>query len=197
MFVARTAAIPALALLVAGAAIACGANEAASDAGLSSSSGACPASFVEVATASCHAEGLACTYLVPCATFPANAVCTCTGGVFSCSGFGDAGTACPAATAGKCPVAERSANGLFCSDLGLICTYPSACTGIPTYDTCQCVGGRTAEEQPHYECDSPCQSDGSTVAPPSPDATVPDATATPDADHPDAPVDAPSPDSGD
>jgi hypothetical protein len=196
MFVGRTAAIPALALLVAGVAIGCGANEAASDAGLSSANGACPVSFGDVATASCHVEGLSCTYLVPCATFPANAVCTCTGGLFSCSGFGDAGTSCPAATTGKCPLAERSANGLFCSDLGLICTYPSACTDIPTYDPCQCVGGGTPDEQSHYECDSPCQADGSTV-PPAPDATVPDATATPDANRPDAPIDAPSPDSAD
>jgi hypothetical protein len=140
----------------------------------------CPTSFAEVATATCSVEGQSCTFLVPCTTFPANAICVCTGGSFTCSGFGDAGTACPAAaTTEKCPGTEMAANGLFCSDLGLICTYASACTGIPEYDSCQCVGGRTATEQAHFECTMPCIPVGDGAAPNLEDASAPDANAAP------------------
>ncbi len=179
------------AVLVGGAAIACGANTLSSGAAVSSSEPACPASFGDVATATCHLEGQACTYLVSCATFPSNAVCTCTGGAFACSGYGDAGTACVAlATTGKCPLSERAADGLFCSDLGLICPYPSPCSAIPAYDSCQCVGGRTADEQPHYECTSACETDAAGVPDQSDasDASVPDAEAPADAKGPDAPT---------
>ena len=140
----------------------------------------CPTSFAEVASANCSVEGQSCTFLVPCATIPAYAICVCSGGSFACSGFGDAGTACPVlTTTEKCPVTETGANGLFCSDLGLICTYASACTGIPEYDSCQCVGGRTATEQSHFECTMPCVPTGDGAAPNLEDASPPDADAVP------------------
>jgi hypothetical protein len=190
MLVERTFSAALIVAVAAGLATACGADTATTDAGLSSTGPACPASFGDVATASCSVEGQACTYLVPCAAFPSNAVCTCTGGTFTCTGYGDAGTACvELTTTGKCPLSELSANGLFCTDLGLICTYPSTCTGIPAYDSCQCVGGRTPDEQSHYECTSPCESDAA------PMTIVPDATVVPDAAAPTdakAPVDSPS-----
>jgi hypothetical protein len=78
-------------------------------------------------------------------------------------------------TTEKCPATEVVARGLFCSELGLICPYASACAGIPAYDECQCVGGRTATETAHFECTSACE--GSLDAGPSgaPDATSSDA----------------------
>jgi hypothetical protein len=190
--------LAAVATVFIGAVVACGADTASSSAGLSSTP-PCPSSFGDVATASCRVEGQSCTYLVPCATFASNAICTCSGGAFTCTGYGDAGTACVAlATTGKCPLSEVAANGLFCSDLGLVCTYASACSGIPAYDSCQCVGGRTADEQAHYECTSPCQADAApmTSAPldaSTPDAGPPDANPPADAQSPDdSPADAPS-----
>jgi hypothetical protein len=203
MLQGRTRAVLAAAVVGSGLAIACGADSLSSKAGLSSNEPPCPASFDDVATASCRAEGQSCTYLVSCATFPSNAVCTCTGGAFACTGYGDAGTACVAlSTTGKCPLSERAANGLFCSDLGLICPYASACSGIPAYDSCQCVGGRTPDDQPHYECTSPCTTDAAPMTSPPADASVPDTSlpdaATPnDANHPDAPTDAATPDAAD
>jgi hypothetical protein len=140
----------------------------------------CPTSFAAVASATCSVEGQSCTFLVPCTTFPANAICVCAGGSFTCSGLGDTGTACPTlTTTEKCPVSETAANGLFCSDLGLICTYASACTGIPEYDSCQCVGGRTATEQSHFECTMPCVPTGDGAATNVEDASSPDADAAP------------------
>jgi len=147
----------------------------------------CPASFAAVATATCSVEGQSCPYLVPCTTFASNAVCVCTGGSFVCSGYGDAGTACPVLTTTQaCPVSERAASGLFCSDLGLICTYPTACPGIPEYDACQCVGGRTADEQTHFECNLPCVPvDG--AAPSLSDASPLEASTTEDDAAPEPP----------
>jgi hypothetical protein len=146
---------------------------------------ACPASFTAVASASCSLEGQACTYLAPCATFAANATCVCTGGAFVCTGFGDAGASCPVLTMTQsCPLTETSASGLFCSDLGLICTYKSACPGIPAFDSCQCVGPRTVDEQSHFECNMPCIPLGDASALPPADATVSDATTGSDAAEP-------------
>jgi hypothetical protein len=148
----------------------------------------CPSSFGDVATATCSVEGQSCSYLAPCTTFTANAVCVCTGGSFVCGGFGDAGTACPVLTTTEmCPKSESSANGLFCTEPGLSCPYPSACAGIPAYDTCYCAGGRTADEQPHFECSSPCVP-GADATAPSPDAsTPPDARPSDDAQADSAP----------
>jgi hypothetical protein len=150
----------------------------------------CPASFIDVATASCSLEGQACTYLAPCATFASDATCVCTGGAFVCSGFGDAGVTCPVLTTTEsCPLSETSANGLFCSDLGLICTYQSACPGIPAFDSCQCVGPINADDESHFECNMPCILVDDAAVPPAADASMPDATG-PDAEPP---VDAPAP----
>jgi hypothetical protein len=163
------------------------ASLALDDGGASASSvvqPACPASFAAVASASCSLEGQACPYLVPCPTLPSNATCVCTGGSFVCTGFGDAGTSCPTLTMTQsCPLSERSASGLFCSDLGLICTYKSACPGIPTFDSCQCVGGNTADEQSHFECNMPCilAGDAAAALPPTTDASAPDAMGSDDA----------------
>jgi hypothetical protein len=142
---------------------------------------ACPATFAAVAGASCSIEGQSCTYLAPCTTFASNATCVCTGGSFSCTGFGDASTSCPVlSTTEQCPATEKSASGLFCSDLGLVCTYPSVCPGIPTFDSCQCIGARSADEKNHFECSGSCILLGDATAP-SPEASPPDAAAT-DAD---------------
>jgi hypothetical protein len=155
----------------------------------------CPASFIDVATASCSLEGQACTYLAPCATFAADATCVCTGGAFVCSGFGDAGVTCPVLTTTQsCPLSETSANGLFCSDLGLICTYQSACPGIPAFDSCQCVGPINADDESHFECNMPCIPVGDATVPPA-DASMPDA-AGPDVAEPPVDAPAPSPDGG-
>ena len=168
------------------------------DGGASSQSApspACPPSFTAVASASCSVEGQVCPYLAPCATFAANATCVCTGGAFVCTGFGDAGVSCPVLTTTQsCPLTERSASGLFCSDLGLICTYKSACPGIPTFDSCQCVGPRTVDEQSHFECNMPCIPLGDAAAPLPADGSVSDATTGSDVAEP--PVDAAPPAEG-
>ena len=140
----------------------------------------CPARFADVATATCSVEGQSCTFLGPCATFPSNVTCICTGGTFTCDGFAEAGTACPVLTTQPCPVSEKVASGLFCSEPGLICTYPSACAGIPAYDSCQCIGGVTADDQPHFECAAACVRVADATAPRM-DATAPDAQAQGDA----------------
>jgi hypothetical protein len=160
--------------LAAISAVSLGAVIAACSAATAPSSGAppsdaeppCPARFGDVATATCTLEGQSCTFLSPCLTFATNATCTCTGGSFTCTGFGDAGTSCPIlTTAETCPASERAASGLFCSALGLVCTYPSACQGIPAYDSCQCIGGLTAGDQPHFECNAPCTPTADAAAP--------------------------------
>jgi hypothetical protein len=157
---------------------ACSPSASGTSGGPLSTQPACPASFAAVGGASCSVEGQACTYLVPCPTFPSNATCVCRGGSFSCTGFGDASTSCPAlSTTQACPVTEKSASGLFCSDLGLICTYASVCRGIPTFDSCQCIGARSADEQSHFECSRPCVLLGDATAP-SPEASPPDAAGT-------------------
>jgi hypothetical protein len=192
MLVGTTRAILAAVVLAGGTFAACATSPMTSTGQLSAGP-TCPASFGDVATASCTVQGQTCTYLVSCPAFPSNAVCTCSGGSFTCSGFGDAGTACvELTTTGKCPGSERSANGLFCSDPGLICTYPSPCKGIPTFDQCQCVGGTTPDDQAHYECTSPCEMDAAPMTS-VPDASGPDAVSPVDANAPaDSPSDAPS-----
>lgn len=146
--------------------VAAACSSVGSSRGSSSALSSCPGNFAAVANASCGLEGQVCTYLVPCPTFAANATCVCTGGSFTCTGFGDASTSCPVlSTTQPCPMTERSASGLFCSDLGLICTYPSVCPGIPTFDTCQCIGARSADEQNHFECTSSCVLAGDATAP--------------------------------
>lgn len=150
----------------------------------------CPASFIDVATASCSLEGQACTYLAPCATFAANATCVCTGGAFVCNGFGDAAVTCPVLTTTEsCPLSETSANGLFCSDPGLMCTYKSACPDIPAFDTCECVPPINADDELHFECSMPCIPVGDATVPPAVDAGLPDAGS----DVVEPPVDAPAP----
>jgi hypothetical protein len=176
-----------------GALIACSATSSNSSSSASSTAQPpCPASYADVASASCSVEGQVCPFLAPCATFATNASCVCSGGRFACSGFGDAGVACPVlSTTEACPVSERVASGLFCSDLGLICTYASACTSIPAYDTCQCVGGRTATEGNHFQCVASCMPTGDAIAPgPVPEAGTADATSGDDAPADGPPADA-------
>jgi hypothetical protein len=174
-------------------AVACSSNSSnsSSSSGVSTGAPPCPASFADVASASCSVEGQVCPFLVPCVTFAANASCVCSGGHFVCAGFGDAGTACPVlSTTQACPINETAADGLFCSDLGLICTYPSACSGIPAYDSCQCVGGRTTDEGPHFECIQPCILTGDATPPAPEDGGASDAKAADDAPTSDGAADA-------
>ena len=144
----------------------------------------CPLSYELAATASCS-DGQICPYLAACEPIAGNATCVCSGGHFACTGVpgvdldaaaGDASPACPLlATTEVCPTTEASARGLFCSEPGLICHYPSACTSIPAYDSCQCVAGRTVDEGVHFECTPACEA--------LPDAGYRDAN-TPDANAP-------------
>jgi hypothetical protein len=150
-----------LAVFAAGAVDAC---NTVTSTGLGNTAGpepACPASLDAVSSATCTAEGQACSYLYPCVTIPASATCVCSGGHFECHSP-DGGSlddaSCPVLkTTEVCPASERSADGLFCSELGLICYYPSACASVPAYDPCQCVGGRTDAEGPHFECSVSCE----------------------------------------
>jgi hypothetical protein len=159
----------------------------------------CPVSFDQVAAASCGVEGQVCTYLYPCPVIAGSATCTCAGGHFACTtpdgGVLDDSSACPVLTTiEKCPQTEEAASGLFCSESGLICYYPSACPSVPGYDSCQCVGGRIDADIPHFECASSCEGipDGGTVPA---DGSTPDAKVM-DASQPDAPAEAAPPSDG-
>jgi hypothetical protein len=167
-----------LAALGALAAVACSSTGQATGAS-SVAAPPCPTSYADVASATCTVEGQQCVLPVPCAVFPASATCTCSGGQFACTASdSDAAPGCVAlSTTEMCPRSELSANGLFCSEMGLICTYPSACPSVPTFDTCQCVGGLTAAQGPHFECSMACEvTDGGSM-PTLDDAGAPDGRA--------------------
>jgi len=94
----------------------------------------------------------------------------------------DSAPTCPAsANSENCPAFESSANQSGCTELGLVCAYPSACQGTPYYDTCQCVPDPTGSGgTPQFECLASCVL--------FPDASLPDEAATSDAAS-DAPPD--------
>jgi hypothetical protein len=188
----KTSRAPALVFgLVAAALAACSAANAPTGSGASASNSAppCPASLDDVASAVCTVEGQTCPYLFPCEPISASTSCVCSGGRFACGappgGAGDASCSTPA-PAETCPSTELKANGLFCNEPGLICPYPSPCSGIPAYDECQCTGPRTANETAHFECTTPCEARPD-ASPQAPDASTPD--ATPSDANPDAPTD--------
>lgn len=147
----------------------------------------CPPSLSAALTASCSSASETCPYLYTCDGFGAPATCACDGHSFLCTDsanvpFTDDGAAptCTPLDASKgCPLSEFAANLAACTDLGLQCTYPSACKGTPAFDTCQCIPDPTGGGAvPHYECIPGC-----TVFP-RPDAAPADAAIDASADAP-------------
>ena len=115
------------------------ASETATDAGQ------CPASVARTIGAACQAEGLYCAPTYDCALVQVPLSCTCMQGLFVCiDGAGntvDAGgtPGCPAPLDASCPSTETSATMAACSEVGLMCSYPSACEG--GVDSCECMAG--------------------------------------------------------
>jgi hypothetical protein len=147
----------------------------------------CPASLAAALNASCGSAPQTCTFLYACNSFSATATCTCQGGRFACNDVADAAIqdedsapTCPAsANSESCPAFESSANQSGCTELGLVCAYPSACPGNPDYDTCQCIPDPTGSgATPHFDCQASC-------------TLFPDASLPEEAGPSDAPSDAP------
>jgi hypothetical protein len=182
----------ATAAVLAGAPLACSKTpvSALSDELTSDEQPICPASLDLALSASCGTEGASCSYLVPCVPIAGSASCVCAGGHYTCTtppdgGAIDDGSApCPTlATTELCPASEIKAQGLFCTESGLICDYPSACPSTPGFDTCQCTPARDDAEALHFECSPSCEEllDGSTGSLPEaglPDGAFPDGGST-------------------
>jgi hypothetical protein len=131
-------------------AAACGGSEAVSSSAQSDAAAVCPATPSETIGAACAVAGLHCGPRYTCGITEATLLCVCSGGTFHCTdGAGnplDKGAApgCPApARGGTCPSTERGAQLSSCGEQGLLCAYPSACTG--RFDQCQCFPGPTID----------------------------------------------------
>lgn len=138
--------------LSAAASVACGgsdgssASQAMADASdMVSDAGQCPASVARTIGAACEPEGLYCAPTYDCALVQVPLSCTCMQGFFVCiDGAGDTIDAgetprCPAPLDASCPSSETSAGSAACTEVGLICSYPSACDG--GMDSCECMAG--------------------------------------------------------
>ena len=151
----------------------------------------CPASFIDVATASCSLEGQACTYLAPCATFAANATCVCTGGAFVCNGFGDAAVTCPVLTtteacpavgdAGEWPLLQRPGPHVHLQEC------------LPGHPRLRHVPVRPARSTPTTSCTSSARCRASRWATPPCRRPWTPACPTRGSDVVEPPVDAPAP----
>jgi hypothetical protein len=133
----------------------------------------CPATVEQAAGVVCTMEGLACSPQYMCGVAVATATCTCTAGAFLCTDVTgvtigpDASPACPATAAtATCPAAESIASGRACTEQGLMCFYPSACSeNAADYDTCECSpvvlsdGGTTLQ----FQCSVGCNYDAALV----------------------------------
>jgi hypothetical protein len=195
----------AAALVAAGAVAACSSNDTASP-GTPDAEAVCPATLDATAGHACAVEGLACSPTYACGLVQATATCACEGGFFGCKDVtgralaaGDV-PACPSfdAGAGVCPSTERAAAVASCTEVGLLCTYPSACPAARLLDQCQCrttttTAGVTAFR---FDCGPPCPPADAAV--PVVDASSPADSSAPgvDGNHDetgsDATVDSPS-----
>ncbi|MGA7119917.1 MAG: hypothetical protein WBY94_07470 [Polyangiaceae bacterium] len=145
------------------------APETAADAGnIATDAGQCPASLGGTVGVSCQAEGLFCAPTYTCDLIQIPLLCTCTKGLFVCTdGVGNAVDAgetpgCPAPAAASCPLSENSATMAACSQIGLICPYPSACDAGT--DSCECVPAAMEEAGPNlvFQCQTTCISSDAT-----------------------------------
>jgi len=128
----------------------------------------------------CGVEGLVCYPQYPCGVTPGIATCTCTGGFFACvdtTGQSLEDGAAPRCTAnggteacpsGKvcppmatCPATEAFARVQKCTEVNLMCAYPSTCAGARDYDICQCVPVDAGALQ--FVCPPPCDYDAALV----------------------------------
>jgi hypothetical protein len=141
-------ALAAAATAVASAGPGCGGSRESSSA-LPDAQAMCPATPEQTVGAACAVAGLRCGPAYTCGLLDVTLLCICTGGAFRCTdGRGTpidtAGAiTCPgAASAGSCPVTERSAQLAPCSEQGLLCAYRSSCPN--KFDPCQCSPGATA-----------------------------------------------------
>jgi hypothetical protein len=129
------------------AAAACGSSsKTPSGARLDADATVCPATPDEAISAACTVPGLQCGPQYTCGVTQVTLLCVCTNGVFQCTdGAGNLlirgdTPACPGkTTAGSCPAAEADAQLMPCGEQGLLCAYPSRCSG--RFDQCQCFPG--------------------------------------------------------
>jgi hypothetical protein len=162
----------------------------------------CPTSLFAAIGVPCATEGLTCWPEYPCGISSAIATCTCTAGLFVCADvtgktLDDGGLPhCPAQPAsGTCPATETLASERPCVESGLMCAYPSTCSGPREYDVCECFTGTLTNGQVglRFECPTPCDYDAGLAdevsAAPTVDATTIDAPAL-DAPVEDGPRDA-------
>jgi len=134
--------------------------------------------------APCGSEGLVCSPEYPCGILQATATCTCTAGVFVCTDITGKALAeggspqCPALDASAaCPATETIASLRACGNAGLMCFYPSTCSGGQEYDTCVCFTGTISDGGMglRFECTPACDYDAAPIdAGPTVDATAPD-----------------------
>jgi hypothetical protein len=109
----------------------------------------CPATPDETIGAACGVAGLRCGPQYTCGVLSVSLSCICTGGAFQCTdGAGNplvpgAPLDCPATQpTASCPATETGAQFASCTEVGLLCAYPSACPG--RLDSCQCLSGQIA-----------------------------------------------------
>jgi hypothetical protein len=159
-------------LAAAGAAAACSSSPASRSG--ADAEAVCPSTLDATAGRACAVEGLACSPLYACGLVQATASCVCAGGFFGCTDVtgralaaGDV-PACPAFDGGgNCPASERAASVASCSEVGLLCAYPSACPAVRLLDQCECrptttPSGATALR---FDCGAPCPSSVDAAAP--------------------------------
>jgi hypothetical protein len=125
-------------------------------------SAVCPATPEETVGAACALPGLRCGPQYACGILQVALLCVCTDGVFRCTdatgAMLDAAVtpACPGVSPPEaCPSTERAANLAACTEQGLLCAYPSACSSS-RFDQCQCFPGAMANGQfgLRFECNS-------------------------------------------
>jgi hypothetical protein len=130
----------------------------------------CPTNVEKQNGTACEApDGYLCPTSFPCADppIPQQANCVCSGGKWRCSyASGEGGAIAPGSAPvclegesdadNSCPLNE--APGVPCTVAGLLCyypgeqckgaTFPDTDAGLPSTDTCQCVGGSDAGSEP-------------------------------------------------
>ena len=162
--------------LVAAASVACGSSNSGSAApnvedgstgATATDAGQCPASLAGTVGVACQPEGLFCAPAYTCNLIQIPVLCTCAKGSFACTDWVgnrvDAGEtpSCPGPVDASCPPSEKSATMAACSEVGLVCPYPSACDGGT--DSCECMPGALVTGGPNlvFECQTTCvSSDG-------------------------------------
>src|SRR5271165_6976796 len=142
--------------LCAAASVACGNSGSGSGRQADAASAAdamtpqCPATVALTIGARCTGEGLFCAPEYTCDLVPVPLLCLCNSGLFVCTDatgkslLAGETPACPPAADASCPLDENSANLAPCTEVGLLCEYPSTCNaGV---DSCQCTSAASVSD---------------------------------------------------